>query len=600
MDQSKIRNVTIVAHVDHGKTTMVDELLKQSGIFRDNQAVENRLMDSMDLEKERGITIKSKNASCRYKDFFINIIDTPGHADFGGEVERVMGMADGVVFLVDAVEGPMPQSYFVLKKALARKVPIIVIVNKIDKPSSRPDWVIDQVFDLFVSLNAPDNLLEFPILYSSAKSGFATDDYNNITDNVKIIFEYILKYVPAPSGNINDPVQLLVSAINYSSFLGRLAIGKITQGKIKVGQDIVVSSNNKISSKKRINKIYKFECNKQVESDSAISGEIIAIAGMEDIKIGDTITDPLSPSPLDGAPIDPPTLSALFLPNDSPYAGTEGDFVTSRQLRERLFRELLYDVALEVTDDVKGLGYIVSGRGELHLSILIEKMRREGYEFQVAAPEVILKKEEGKTLEPYEELVIEVNEDYVGKVIESLGARKGLLIDSVQDNKLTKLKYHIPTRGLLGYLSDFMTDTKGTGIMNSIFLKYDTYVGPISTRKKGVVIAKENCTVVAFALYNLQARMKFFLGPGVKVYEGQIIGENARDDDLIVNPSKGKKLTNVRASGTDDAVVLTPHIKMSLEQCIAYIDNTELVEFTPKSIRMRKKFLKENERKRNK
>lgn len=598
MNQDKIRNVAIIAHVDHGKTTMVDQLFKQSGMFRSNQAVEERLMDSMDLERERGITIQSKNGACKYKDFFINIIDTPGHADFGGEVERVLLMADGVLLLVDAAEGPMPQSYFVLKKALAKDLPVIVVINKIDKPAARPDWVIDQVFDLFVELGAKESILDFPIIYSSAKNGWATFDLAKPNSDILPVFEKIVEYIPAPKGDINNPFQMLVSSISYSSFLGKLSIGKVTQGKVDVNQEVAIAFGDNIKAKKRISKIYKFESNKQVEAKSAQVGEIIAVAGLEDVKVGETLTDPINPNPLPGIEIDPPTLSMLFLPNDSPFAGREGKFVTSRHIRERLFKELLSDVALQVEDCADSIGYKVSGRGELHLSVLIEKMRREGYEFQVSSPEVIYKIENGKKLEPYEELTIDVDEENMGKVIENLGRRKGQLIEMSQEQGMNRLKYKIPTRGLLGYLSEFMTETKGMGIMNSIFLEYGPYVGELKTRSKGVAIAKETCTTVAYALWNLQERIKMFMGPGIDVYGGQIIGENAREGDLVVNPAKAKKLTNMRASGTDEAVVLIPHLNMSLEQSIAYIDDTELVEITPKSIRLRKKILNEIERKR--
>lgn len=598
MNQDKIRNVAIIAHVDHGKTTMVDQLFKQSGMFRSNQAVEERLMDSMDLERERGITIQSKNGACKYKDFFINIIDTPGHADFGGEVERVLLMADGVLLLVDAAEGPMPQSYFVLKKALAKDLPVIVVINKIDKPAARPDWVIDQVFDLFVELGAKESILDFPIIYSSAKNGWATFDLAKPNSDILPVFEKIVEYIPAPKGDINNPFQMLVSSISYSSFLGKLSIGKVTQGKVDVNQEVAIAFGDNIKAKKRISKIYKFESNKQVEAKSAQVGEIIAVAGLEDVKVGETLTDPINPNPLPGIEIDPPTLSMLFLPNDSPFAGREGKFVTSRHIRERLFKELLSDVALQVEDCADSIGYKVSGRGELHLSVLIEKMRREGYEFQVSSPEVIYKIENGKKLEPYEELTIDVDEENMGKVIENLGRRKGQLIEMSQEQGMNRLKYKIPTRGLLGYLSEFMTETKGMGVMNSIFLEYGPYVGELKTRSKGVAIAKETCTTVAYALWNLQERIKMFMGPGIDVYGGQIIGENAREGDLVVNPAKAKKLTNMRASGTDEAVVLIPHLNMSLEQSIAYIDDTELVEITPKSIRLRKKILNEIERKR--
>ena len=598
MQQDKIRNITIIAHVDHGKTTLVDVMFQQSGSFRAGQEVSERLMDSMDLEKERGITIQAKNGAVNYQDHLINIIDTPGHADFGGEVERVMGMADGVVFLVDAAEGPMPQSYFVLKKAIEKKLPVIVVVNKLDKPAARPDWAVDQVFDLMAGLDAPDNILDFPVIYASAKQGFATLDHNVITDNINVLFDKIVAYIPSPKGQQDASFQMQVSSISYSSYLGRLAIGKISQGSIKVGQEVATAEGDNIINKRRISKIYKFIAASQVSTEMATTGEIIALAGLEDCKIGQTITDPNDPQPLPSMPIDPPTISMLFLPNDSPFAGLEGKFVTSRHIRERLMRELLSDVALTVTDDPNGLGYIVSGRGELHLAILIEKMRREGYEFQISSPQVIFKEENGTKLEPYEKLFIEVSSENQGKIMETLGGRKAELQDMSNHNDTVKLQYLIPTRGLLGYFAQFMTDTKGMGVMNSRFAHYGPYLGEIKTRNKGVAIAKENCTTVAYALFNLQERIKLFLGPGIKVYEGQVIGENSREGDLTVNPSKGKKLTNVRASGTDDAVTLTPATNMSLENCMSYIDNSELVEVTPENIRIRKKHLKEHERKR--
>lgn len=599
MEQKNIRNITIIAHVDHGKTTLVDVMLKQSGAFREGQEVTERLMDSMDLEKERGITIQAKNGSVTYKDHLINIIDTPGHADFGGEVERVMGMADGVVFLVDAAEGPMPQSYFVLKKAVEKNLPVIVVVNKLDKPSARPDWVVDKVFELMVNLNTPDHILDFPTIYASAKNGFATLDYTKITDNIQVIFDTVLNYIPHPKGDSSSSLQMQVSSISYSSYLGRLAIGKISAGTVATGQEVAICEEETIIEKKKISKIYKFEGANQVSTEFATTGEIIAIAGLDSCTIGQTITDPLNPLPLPYTEIDPPTISMLFIPNDSPFAGTEGKFVTSRHLRERLMRELLADVALTVKDDEAGLGYIVSGRGELHLAILIEKMRREGYEFQIAAPQVIFKELEGKKTEPYEHLFIEVSADSQGKVMESIGSRKGELLDMELGEQMTKIEYKIPTRGLLGYYSQFMTETKGMGVMNSSFLEYGPFLGKISTRSKGVAIAKENCVTVAYALFNLQDRIKLFLEPGVKIYEGQVIGENSREGDLVVNPAKGKKHSNVRASGTDEAVTLTPATAMSLEKSMAYIDNSELIEVTPENIRIRKKFLKENDRKRN-
>jgi len=596
--QDHIRNVAIIAHVDHGKTTLVDQLFRQSGLFRDNETVPEFLMDSMDLERERGITIKSKNGSCEHNGYRINIIDTPGHADFGGEVERVLNMADGAIFLVDAAEGPMPQSFFVLKKAIAMDIPVIVVVNKIDKPAARCDWVVDQVFDLMVKLDAPDHILDFPILFASSKDGIATTDYHKKNNNIIPIFDEIIRDIPPPGGDPNGPLQLLVSSISYSPFLGRLAIGKITSGSLKTNQDVVVAHDDTISSTCRISKLYHFRANEQVETDSAITGDIIAVAGLSHIHVGETITDPVTPCPLPSIPVDPPTLSMNFIPNNSPFAGQEGEFVTSRHLKERLDRELLSDVALHVEELPTETGFKVAGRGELHLSILIEKMRREGYEFQVSKPEVIFKEIDGKHMEPYEDLSIDVDEEHMGKVIENLGQRKGQLIEISQYNDISRLKYRIPTRGLLGYHSQFMTDTKGLGIMSTVFAEYGPYAGEFKHRKNGVLIVKEPCTTIAYALYNLQSRSTLFLGPVERVYEGQIIGENSREEDMVVNPAKGKKLTNMRASGSDDAVILTPPLNMSLEQCLTYINDDELVELTPKSIRLRKKHLSENDRRR--
>ena len=596
-EQEKIRNVAIIAHVDHGKTTMVDQLFKQSGTFRDNQVVEERLMDSMDLERERGITIKSKNGSCRYADYFINIIDTPGHADFGGEVERVLRMADGVLFLVDAAEGPMPQSYFVLKKAVALSLPVIVVVNKIDKPAARCDWVVDQVFDLLVKLNAPDHILDFPVIYASARNGHASLELSQLQSNMSCIFQKIIEYIPAPKGDMKAPVQLLVSSISYSPFMGRLSIGKLTSGTLKQNQEVVLADETGVLKSGRITKIFHFEADKPVEVSQAITGDIISVSGFEQARVGQTITDPVSPLPLPGIHIDPPTVSMIFMANNSPFSGKEGEFVTANHLKDRLEREVLSDVAMTVDSVTDGQGFKVSGRGELHLSIFIEKIRREGYEFQVSRPTVIFKEEKGQKLEPYEELTIDVSEEHMGKVIENLGSRKGQLLEMHQDNGMAKLKYKIPTRGILGYQTEFMTETKGMGIMNYVFSEYGPYAGPIKSRKNGVLIVKELGETVAYALFNLQDRGVLFLGPGEKVYEGQIMGENSREDDMVVNPSKGKKLTNMRASGSDDAVILTPPRKMSLEQCLSFIVDGELVEITPKAIRLRKEHLSETDRK---
>jgi len=589
MDQSKIRNVAIIAHVDHGKTTLVDQLFQQSGMFRQNQEVTERLMDSMDLERERGITITSKNGSYQFDEHWINIIDTPGHADFGGQVERVLRMADGCLLLVDAQEGPMPQTYFVLKKALANNLPIIVVINKIDKPAARCDWVVDQVFDLFVKLDAPDELLDFSVVYASAKEGYALADLADKNDNMEPVSQLIVSRIPAPLGEAEAPLQMQVNTIDYSPYMGRLGIGKVVSGTLRINRDIVVSRRDGSISPIRISKIFRFEGNEKVACEQAGVGEIVAVAGMEDVTVGVTFTDPDDPRPLPLIDIDPPTLSMNFIPNDSPFAGREGKYVTSRHIENRLQREILADVALQVEQLTEGVGFRVSGRGELHLSILIEKMRREGYEFQVTRPEVIFKDEGGKMLEPYEELTVNVDEEYQGAVIEKLGRLKGQMQEMTTDNGMAKLVYQIPTRGLLGFRSEFMTDTKGMGIMNYVFAQYGPYAGDIVNRVNGVLIVKEACTSVAYALFNLQDRGKLFVGPGSDLYASQIVGEHSRNSDLVVNPAKGKKLTNMRASGSDDAVILTPPLVMSLEDCIAYINDDELVEITPKAIRLRKK-----------
>lgn len=599
MEQDKIRNIAIIAHVDHGKTTMVDQLFKQSGSFRSNQVVEERMMDSMDLERERGITISSKNGAFRYNGYHVNIIDTPGHADFSGQVERVLNMVDGAVLLVDAAEGPMPQTYYVLKKALHLQLPIIVCINKIDKKDARPDWVVDKVLELFIKLNAPDNLLDFPVIYSSAREGWATKDPKTKTDNLKALYETIVEYIPAPTGDAHGPIQFLVSTLSNSPFLGRLAVGKLRSGTIKVNNQVVVATPEKTGSPVRISKIYQYETNKMVESESASAGDIVAIAGIEDITIGETVTSIENPQPLPFIDLDQPTISMNFIPNDSPFAGQEGKFVTSRHLRDRLFRETLNDVALKVEEMTTGVGYKVSGRGELHLSILIETMRREGYEFQVTRPEVIMKETDGILMEPYEELTVDVSEESSGGVIKRLNERKGILLEMEQEGDMMRIIYKIPTRGLLGFRSEFMTETRGMGVMNYVFMEYDKFCGEIKNRQNGAMVSTETCTTVAYALFNLQSRGRFFMGPQEKVYEGQIIGENSRENDLNVNPGKGKKLTNLRASGSDENVILTPYIRLSLENCIEFINDDELVEITPKSIRLRKRFLTEIDRRRS-
>ena len=600
MERNKIRNIAIIAHVDHGKTTLVDQLFKQSGMFRDNQVVAERMMDSMDLERERGITISSKNGSFTYKDYFVNIIDTPGHADFSGQVERVLKMADGALLLVDAAEGPMPQTHFVLKKALALHLPVIVVINKIDKPAARCAWTVDEVLNLFIKLNSPDHILDFPVVYASARDGYAMLDHAVRGVSMEPLFEKIIDYIPPPEGDPDGPLQMLVSSIGYSSFLGRLATGKITSGQLNINKGVVVAKRDGSLVPARITKIYRFEGTEKTETSTADLGEIVAVAGMDEITVGETLTDPGNPAPLPPMEMDPPTISMNFIPNDSPFSGREGKFVTSRHLRERLYRETLSDIAMVVEDLPDATGYKISGRGELHLSILIEKMRREGYEFQVTRPHVICREENGKLLEPYEELILDIDESFLGNVIANVGSRKGRMLEMHQENGVARLRYKVPTRGLLGFKSEFMTDTKGTGIMNYIFLEYDEYAGEMRNRKNGVLIAMEQGVTAGYALFNLQERGKLFLGPGEKVYGGQVIGEHSRENDLVVNPSKGKKLTNMRAAGSDDNIVLTPPIVMSLEQCIAYINDDELVEVTPESIRMRKAVLDELARKRAK
>jgi GTP-binding protein len=584
MNQKQIRNIAIIAHVDHGKTTLVDQFFQQSGMYRDNQAMAERVMDSMDLEKERGITIAAKNGSFRYKDHRINIIDTPGHADFGGQVERVLRMADGCLLLVDAQEGPMPQTYFVLKKALALSLPVLVVINKIDKPAARSDWAVDQVFDLFVKLDAPDELLDFPVIYASAKGGYAINEADDPIEGASMVplLEKIIEFIPPPAGDPDGVLQLQVNTIDYSPYLGKLGIGKVVNGTININQNIVVAKRDGSLAPVRISKIFKFE-------RKAEAGDIIAVAGLEDITVGVTFTDPDTPKPLPLIDIDPPTIAMHFIPNDSPFAGQDGQFVTSRQIEDRLFRETLGDVALQVEPLGRGIGFKVSGRGELHLSILIEKMRREGYEFQVTRPVVIMREEGGQTLEPYEELTIDVEENFQGSVIEKLGALKGQMLEMNRRNEMIRLSFKIPTRSLIGFRSEFLTLTKGMGIMNYVFAGYGPHAGEITNRTRGVLVAKEGCVTVAYALFNLQDRGTLFLNPGAKVYKGQIVGEHCRTGDLVVNPAKGKKLTNMRASGSDENVILTPPKQLSLEDCIAFINDDELVEITPLAIRLRKR-----------
>lgn len=589
-----IRNVAIIAHVDHGKTTLVDQLLKQSGIFRSNQVVQERVMDSGDIERERGITILSKNTAVHYGDVKINIIDTPGHADFGGEVERVLKMVDGVVLVVDAFEGPMPQTKFVLRKALELSLPVVVCLNKVDRPEARAKAVIDEVLELFIELDANENQLDSPFVFASARRGVASLDLSEEGTDMKPLFETIIEHIPAPKGDLDAPLQALISTIDHSEYVGRIGIGKIENGIIHVNDEVVVLNIHQPESQKkvRITKLYTFEGLQRQEVKEAEVGEIVAVSGIEDIMIGDTICSPLKPAPLPFVKISEPTISMNFSVNDSPFAGTEGKFVTSRHIRERLYKELNTDVSLRVEDTDTPECLRVSGRGELHLSILIETLRREGFEFQVSKPEVLFHEEDGKKLEPMEQVTIDVPEEFVGNVIEKLGARKGEMINmSPSKGGYTRLEFIIPARGLIGYRNEFLTDTKGNGIMNSIFDSYQPYKGEIPMRSQGSLVAFEDGEAIAYGLYNAQERGDLFIGPGVKVYAGMIVGRNARAEDMDINVCKKKQLTNTRASGSDDALKLTTPIQMSLEQCLEFINDDELVEVTPQSLRMRKKVL---------
>ena len=593
----KIRNIAIIAHVDHGKTTLVDKLLHQAGTFRENQQVAERVMDSNDLEKERGITILAKNTSIDYEGVRINIVDTPGHADFGGEVERVLGMVDGVLLLIDAVEGPMPQTRFVTKKALALGLCPIVVVNKIDRPGARPDWAIDQTFDLFDKLGATERQLDFPIVYASGLNGFATLDRNVVSDDMRPLFETVLSHVPVPSGRVDAPLQLQISALDYSAYTGRLGIGRILNGCIKPGQVVSVMNHEIQVGQGRINQVLGFKGLERVPVDEAQAGDIIIISGIEEIGIGVTISDRDNPIGLPMLTVDEPTLTMDFMVNTSPLAGTEGKFVTSRQMRDRLQKELLTNVALRVEETHDADLFRVSGRGELHLTILLENMRREGFEMAVGKPRVVFKEMNGTKCEPYENLTVDVEDSHQGAVMEELGRRRGELQNMESDgNGRTRLEYHIPARGLIGFQGDFLTLTRGTGIMAHVFDDYAPVKPDIPGRHNGVLVSQETGVAVAYALWNLEDRGRMFVNPGDKVYEGMIIGIHNRENDLVVNPLKGKKLTNVRASGTDEAVRLTPPVKLTLESAVEFIDDDELVEITPQTIRLRKRHLQEHER----
>lgn len=600
-----IRNIAIIAHVDHGKTTLVDQLLKQSGTFRANQAVAERVMDSNDIERERGITILAKNCAVEYEGTHINIIDTPGHADFGGEVERVLSMVDGVLLLVDAVEGPMPQTRFVTKKALALGLKPIVVINKIDRPGARPDWVINQTFDLFDKLGATEEQLDFPVIYASALNGFAgfTDDVEELKKigNMKAIFDTILEKVPVRDDDPDGPLQMQISSLDYSSYVGKIGIGRIKRGRIKPLQEVLIMNGPDSESKRaKVNQVLKFQGLERKLVDEAEAGDIVLINGIEEIGIGTTLTDVNHPDALPLLHVDEPTLTMNFHVNTSPLAGKEGKFVTSRQIRERLERELKSNVAMRMKPtDNEGV-FEVAGRGELHLTILIENMRREGYELAVSRPRVVYKEVDGVKMEPFEMLTVDVEENHQGPVMEELGRRKGDLQDMQPDGKgRVRLEYRIPARGLIGFQNDFLTMTRGTGVMSHVFDEYGPVKsGDLGERRNGAIISQDDGNAVAYALWKIQERGRLFIGPGEPIYEGMVIGVHSRDNDIVVTPIKGKQLTNIRASGTDEAIRLVPPIQLTLESAVEFINDDELAEITPKSIRIRKRWLKEFERRR--
>ncbi len=597
-----LRNIAIIAHVDHGKTTLVDQLLRQSGTFRENQQIDSRVMDSNDLEKERGITILSKNCAVEYKGTHINIVDTPGHADFGGEVERVLSMVDSVLLLVDAVEGPMPQTRFVTRKALALGLKPIVVVNKIDRPGARPEWVINATFELFDKLGATEEQLDFPVVFASALNGYASLDPEVREGTMDPLFDAVLKHVPVRDDDIDGPLQMQITSLDYSSYVGKIGIGRITRGRVKPLQDVVIIDGPEGTPKKaRINQVLNFKGLERVLVDQAMAGDIVLINGIEDLGIGTTVCAPDTPEALPMLTVDEPTLTMNFMVNTSPLAGREGKFVTSRQLRDRLDRELKSNVALRVAPTDDDTIFEVSGRGELHLTILIENMRREGFELAVSRPRVVFKMVDGVRQEPFENLSVDVEETHQGGVMEELGRRRGDLQDMQPDGKgRVRLEYRIPARGLIGFQGEFMTLTRGTGLMSHVFDAYgtvDASKGELAGRRNGVLISQDDGAAVAYALWKLQDRGRMFVSHNDPVYEGMIIGIHSRDNDLVVNPIKGKQLTNVRASGTDEAVRLVPPIELSLEYAVEFIEDDELVEITPKSIRLRKRFLKEHERK---
>ncbi|MEA4827321.1 MAG: translational GTPase TypA [Clostridium sp.] len=597
--RNDIRNIAIIAQVDHGKTTLVDAMLKQSHVFRENEKIEERVMDSNDLEKERGITILSKNTAVMYNGVKINIVDTPGHADFGGEVERVLKMVDSVILVVDAYEGPMPQTKFVLKKALELHLMPMVVINKIDKPNARPEEVINEVFDLFVELGADDDQLDFPIVYVSAKNGYAKKEIVDPEENMIPLLDTIIKNVKAPTGYLEQGLQLLATTIDYNEYVGRIAIGKIERGIISKNQQVTVIQRDGSKRNVKISNLYVYNGLKREEVQEAKLGDIVAVAGIPDINIGETIADTSNPEALPFVEIDEPTLSMYFMVNDSPFAGQDGEYVTSRHLRDRLFKELETNVSLRIEETDSADSFKVSGRGELHLSILIETMRREGYEFQVSKPSVIFHEENGKKLEPIEYLTIDVPEEFMGVVMEKLGPRKAEMINMTSAvNGYSRLEFRIPARGLIGFRNEFMTDTKGNGIMNHVFDGYEPFKGEIPERTRGSLVAFETGEAVTYGLFNAQERGRLFISPPTPVYSGMVVGECSRAEDIDVNVCKKKHLSNTRSSGSDDALKLVPVVQMSLEQCLEFVASDELVEVTPENIRMRKKLLDSNERKR--
>ena len=598
MNNKNIRNVAIIAHVDHGKTTLVDAMLKQSGIFRSNEQVDERIMDSNDLEKERGITILSKNTSVHYGDYKINIVDTPGHSDFGGEVERVLKMVDGVLLLVDAFEGAMPQTREVLKKSLALNLKPIVVINKIDRPGARPEKVVDEVLELFIELDANDEQLDFPVVYASGKQGIATLDLNTPGTDLKSLFETIINTIDAPNCDLDGPAQMLVSNIEYDEYVGRIAIGRIERGKLELNMPIAICKADKTETA-RVTKLYTYDGLKRIEVESDTAGDIVALSGVADINIGDTICDFNHPEKIPFVDIDEPTVSMTFSVNNGPFAGREGQFVTSRHLRDRLFKELERNVSLRVKETESPDSFDVCGRGELHLSVLIETMRREGFELLVSRPKVIYKEINGVKCEPIERLVVNVPDDCIGTVIEKIGRRKGEMLNmEPAETGHTKIEFKIPSRGLIGYRTEFLTDTKGNGTMSHMFDGYEPYKGEVISRTRGTIVAFEAGKSITYGLYNAQEKGELFIGPGVEVYEGMIVGINSRNEDIAINVCKEKHLTNTRASGSDDALRLVPPIQMSLERAIEFIQDDELVEVTPKSIRLRKKILNNKDRER--